>query len=179
MSLELQITALAYLGLTALLSMIIGIDRQRTEKPAGLRTHMLARIGACLFTMVGAMAFPNGDATRIASTVVTGIGFLGAGTIWHDNDTVKSLTTAASIWATAAVGVAVGAGVGDGVGVEVGSDGVAVGAEVGMGVGVMVVIGSLRGGKVGRGSQGPDGLLPGDGIPEETAGMGADAAPAT
>ena len=110
MDIETQVLALGYLGLTALLSMIIGIDRQRTEKPAGLRTHMLAGIGACLFTMVGAMAFPSGDATRIASTVVTGIGFLGAGTIWHDHDKVKSLTTAASIWATAAVGVAVGAG---------------------------------------------------------------------
>ena len=77
-----------------------------------------------------------------------------------------------------AEGVTVGMGTGDGVGVEVGSDGVALG-KVGMGVGVMVMAGSLRGGRVGRGSQEPDGLLPGDGTPEETAGMGADAAPAT
>ena len=75
-------------------------------------------------------------------------------------------------------GVNVRTGTGDSVGVELGSDGVAVGAEVDMGVGVMVMTDSLRGGKVGRGSQGPDGLPPGDGIPDETAIMSADAAPA-
>lgn len=110
MELEQQFVALARLFLAAFLSMTIGFNRQRSEKPAGMRTHMLACIGACLFTMIGMLAFPNGDTTRVASTVVTGIGFLGAGTIFRDEDKVKSLTTAASIWATAAVGVAVGVG---------------------------------------------------------------------
>lgn len=75
-------------------------------------------------------------------------------------------------------GIAVGVGVGDSVGVGARSDGVAVGAEVGMGVGVMVMTSSLRSCKVGRGSQEPDGLLLGDGTPNETAGMGTEAAPA-
>ena len=110
MGLEQQFIALLNLILAAVLSMIIGFNRERTEKPAGLRTHMLACIGSCLFTMIGLLAFPSGDPTRVASAVVTGIGFLGAGTIFRDDDKVKSLTTAASIWATAAVGVAVGVG---------------------------------------------------------------------
>ncbi|MDQ7025387.1 MAG: MgtC/SapB family protein [Anaerolineae bacterium] len=112
MTLEQQFISLLNLILAAILSFIIGFNRERSEKPAGMRTHMLASVGACLFTMIGLLAFPNGDSTRVASTVVTGIGFLGAGTIWHDKarDKVQSLTTAASIWATAAVGVAVGVG---------------------------------------------------------------------
>jgi putative Mg2+ transporter-C (MgtC) family protein len=107
MALEVQFEALLKLLLTAILCMVIGFNRQRSEKPAGLRTHMLAGVGACLFTTVGMLAFPTGDPTRVASTVVTGIGFLGAGTIFRDEDKIKSLTTAASLWATAAVGVAV------------------------------------------------------------------------
>lgn len=110
MGLEQQFISLLNLVLAAILSFIIGFNREQSEKPAGMRTHMLACVGSCLFTMIGLLAFPNGDSTRVASTVVTGIGFLGAGTIWHDKDKVKSLTTAASIWATAAVGVAVGVG---------------------------------------------------------------------
>lgn len=107
MSLELQIYLLARLMLAALLSMIVGIDRERRDKSAGMRTHMLAGIGACLFTMAGAFVFEGGDPTRVASGVVSGIGFLGAGVIFRSENRVRDLTTAASIWATAAIGVTV------------------------------------------------------------------------
>jgi uncharacterized membrane protein YhiD involved in acid resistance len=76
-----------------------------------LRTHMLLTIGACLFTLVSAYGFGRGtDPSRIAAQIVTGIGFLGGGAIVRDGLTVKGVTTAASIWATASVGVAIGAG---------------------------------------------------------------------
>jgi len=108
MTLEQQAIISLQLLLTAILSMIIGMDRERNEKPAGLRTHMLAGVGACLFTALSIHAFPEGDPSRVASNVVTGIGFLGAGTIIVHNNRPRQLTTAASIWATAAIGMAVG-----------------------------------------------------------------------
>lgn len=108
MSLEQQLIIILQIILAAILSMIIGIDRERQNKPAGLRTHMLTGVGACLFTALSMAAFPSGDPTRVASNVVTGIGFLGAGTIIIRNDEPRSLTTAASIWSTAAIGMAVG-----------------------------------------------------------------------
>lgn len=108
MTLEQQFITGIQIILSAVLSMIIGMDRERHQKPAGLRTHMLTGVGACLFTALSVHAFPSGDPTRIASAVVTGIGFLGAGTIIQRNDHAHELTTAASIWATAAVGMAVG-----------------------------------------------------------------------
>jgi len=110
MSLVLQLQVLLQLLLAALLSMVVGIDRERRQKSAGLRTHMLAGVGACLFTAVGLRAFPTADTSRIAASVVSGIGFLGAGVIFRGEDKVHDLTTAASIWVTAAVGVAVGTG---------------------------------------------------------------------
>jgi len=108
MTLELQITITLQLIVAALLSMIIGMDRERNQKSAGLRTHMLTGVGACLFTTLSFHAFPAGDPTRIASNIVTGIGFLGAGTIVRRGNEAGDLTTAASIWSTAAVGMAVG-----------------------------------------------------------------------
>src|SRR5689334_16555397 len=107
MSIELQLHLLAQVALAAFLSMVIGLDRERRDKSAGLRTHMLTGLGACLFTTVGAHALPEADPTRIAAGVVTGIGFLGAGVIFKKEDGVRDLTTSASIWATAAIGVAV------------------------------------------------------------------------
>jgi putative Mg2+ transporter-C (MgtC) family protein len=98
----------------------IGLERELDEKAAGLRTHMLVSIGAALFTMVGAYGFhdflANGgsvvraDPGRIAAQVVTGIGFLGAGVIFRQGFTVRGLTTAASLWVVAAIGMAAGAG---------------------------------------------------------------------
>jgi len=93
-----------------ILSGIIGWEREKEEKPAGFRTHILVSLGATLFMIVSAYAFPNTDPTRIAAQVVTGIGFIGAGTILRNEHSVKGLTTAASIWAVSGVGMAVGAG---------------------------------------------------------------------
>jgi putative Mg2+ transporter-C (MgtC) family protein len=110
MSLYLQIEVLFQVLLAALLSMVVGFDREAHKQPAGLRTHMLVGIGSCLFTALSAYAFPGSDPTRIAAQIVAGVGFLGAGTIIQRENRPHHLTTAASIWATAAVGMAVGAG---------------------------------------------------------------------
>ncbi|GAB4454658.1 MAG: hypothetical protein Kow00120_24420 [Anaerolineae bacterium] len=110
MPLEQQFFVTFQVFLAALLSMVMGLDRERRQRPAGLRTHMLVGVGACLFTVLSVLAFPGSDTARVAAQVVTGVGFLGAGTIIQRKGDVKDLTTAASIWATAAVGMAVGAG---------------------------------------------------------------------
>jgi putative Mg2+ transporter-C (MgtC) family protein len=110
MSLEQQAVAALQLVVAAFLSLVIGLDRERRQRPAGLRTHMLVGLGSCLFTVLSLYAFPGADRARIASNIVVGIGFLGAGTIIQHKRTVHDLTTAASIWATAAMGMAVGAG---------------------------------------------------------------------
>jgi putative Mg2+ transporter-C (MgtC) family protein len=110
MTLELQLLMLVRLMLAAFLTLVIGIDRERRDKSAGLRTHMLAGIGACLFTSIGAFSFTGGDPTRVAAGVVTGIGFLGGGVVFRGEDRVRDLTTAASIWTTAAIGATVGVG---------------------------------------------------------------------
>ncbi|QPC84055.1 MgtC/SapB family protein [Phototrophicus methaneseepsis] len=91
-------------------AVVIGYDREQRGKAAGLRTHILVAVGACLFTVLSQNGFPGSDTSRVAAAVVSGIGFLGAGVIFKDNDEVHGLTTAASIWVTAAVGMAVGAG---------------------------------------------------------------------
>jgi putative Mg2+ transporter-C (MgtC) family protein len=102
---------LARLLLAAVLGGAIGAERELNDQPAGLRTHMLLTIGACLFTLISAYGFGRGtDPSRIAAQVVTGIGFLGGGAIVRHGLTVKGVTTAASIWATASVGLAIGAG---------------------------------------------------------------------
>jgi len=102
---------LARLLLAAVLGGAIGAERELNDQPAGLRTHMLLTTGACLFTLISAYGFGRGtDPSRIAAQIVTGIGFLGGGAIVRDGLTVKGVTTAASIWATASVGVAIGAG---------------------------------------------------------------------
>ena len=102
---------LGRLLLAAVLGGAIGAERELNDQAAGLRTHMLLTIGACLFTLVSAYGFGGPtDPSRLAAQVVTGIGFLGGGAIVRHGLTVKGLTTAASIWATASVGVAVGAG---------------------------------------------------------------------
>ena len=85
----------------------VGLEREFGAQPAGFRTHVLVSLGAALFTVAGADA-TDADPTRVAAQVVTGIGFLGAGAILRDGGNVKGLTTAASLWVTAAVGVACG-----------------------------------------------------------------------
>ncbi len=99
------------LAAATLLGSVIGYERERTGKPAGVRTHGMVALGAALFTIVSLHGFgPGSDATRVAAQVVTGIGFIGAGAILHERGGVHGLTTAASLWVTAAVGVAVGVG---------------------------------------------------------------------
>ena len=98
------------LVLAVVLGGAVGAERELSDQAAGLRTHVLLTLGACLFTLVSAYAFKGADPTRIAAQIVTGIGFLGGGTILRQGLNVRGLTTAASIWATTALGVTVGAG---------------------------------------------------------------------
>lgn len=89
---------------------VIGFQREREGKEAGIRTHVLISVGSALFTVVSIYAFGE-DPARIASGIVAGIGFIGAGTILKtQGGAVKGLTTAASIWITAAIGLAAGSG---------------------------------------------------------------------
>lgn len=110
MSYEQQLLGFLRLLLAALLSALIGSNRERLHKSAGLRTHMLAGVGACLFTILSIQAFPASDHSRIAAAVVQGIGFLGAGVIVQRKGASHDLTTAASIWTVAAVGMTVAVG---------------------------------------------------------------------
>jgi putative Mg2+ transporter-C (MgtC) family protein len=99
--------------LAAVLGGAIGLQRERAGKPAGLRTHMLICIGATIFTLVSVYAFSgNVDPSRVAAGVVTGIGFLGAGAIIFRtaDGYIAGLTTAATMWVAAGIGVAVGSG---------------------------------------------------------------------
>lgn len=106
------------LVLAAALGSIVGLERERLDWAAGLRTHMLVCVGACLFMIVSAYGFMDVldhpqislDPARVAAQVVSGIGFLGAGTIIFRRNVIRGLTTAASLWTIAAVGLAVGGG---------------------------------------------------------------------
>ena len=112
--------SLLRLALAALLGGLIGFEREMREREAGLRTHLLVSLGSALFTIVGAYGFHafldsganvvRADPTRIAAQIVTGIGFLGAGAIIRQGLSVRGLTTAATLWVVAAVGMAAGAG---------------------------------------------------------------------
>jgi putative Mg2+ transporter-C (MgtC) family protein len=111
MSTELEI--ILRLLLAAALGAGIGYQRERANKPAGLRTHILIALGSALFTVVSIFGFGDRvDTARVAAGVVTGIGFIGAGVIFRGirGDYVAGLTTAASIWATASIGLAAGVG---------------------------------------------------------------------
>ena len=98
--------------LATVLGAIIGYQRERAGKPAGLRTHILICVGAAIFTIASIYGFgTSGDAARVAAGVVAGIGFLGAGAIIRGGEgIVAGLTTAATIWAVAGIGLAVGGG---------------------------------------------------------------------
>ena len=104
----LTLETLESLLLAVALGAIVGIEREHAHRPAGLRTHMLVSLGSCLFTMISASF--NGQPAQIAGGIVAGIGFIGAGTIWAEKDKVKGITTAASLWATAAIGLTTGLG---------------------------------------------------------------------
>src|SRR5262245_66403656 len=90
---------------------IVGAEREKKEKPAGLRTLILVSLGSATFTMVSfAFTTTTGDSGRVAAQIVTGIGFLGAGVILHGVGSVTGTTTAATVWMVAATGMTVGAG---------------------------------------------------------------------
>ncbi|MEQ8675637.1 MAG: MgtC/SapB family protein [Aggregatilineales bacterium] len=110
MNLELQLSLAVNITIAMILSGIIGINRERSNKSAGLRTHMLTGTGACIFTILSLHAFPEADTSRVASNIVTGIGFLGGGIIIQRKNEAFDLTTAAGVWATAAIGMAMGVG---------------------------------------------------------------------
>lgn len=97
--------------LSAGLGSLIGLERELHKKPAGLRTHALVSLGACLFTLIGLGYLGGGESlSRILQGVITGIGFIGAGIIFQAKDRVKGLTTAAEIWTLAAIGILAGLG---------------------------------------------------------------------
>jgi putative Mg2+ transporter-C (MgtC) family protein len=101
--------------IAALLGGLIGLEREAEQRPAGLRTYMLVCVGSALFTILSIHAFPSElphDTARVAAQIVTGIGFLGAGTVWRSRDHASGLTTAAGLWVAAAIGMAAGAGLG-------------------------------------------------------------------
>lgn len=111
------LTQIVLLLLAFVLSGLIGIERQRRLKSAGLKTHTLVGLGAAVFTLVSAYGFSSVigthvvlDPSRISAQIVSGIGFLGAGVIFVRQNVVNGLTTAATIWVTAAIGMACGAG---------------------------------------------------------------------
>ena len=97
--------------LAAGLGAALGVEREYRQKPAGLRTNILIAIGSALFTVLSiSMTARTGDPSRVAGQIVTGIGFLGGGAIMRNRNTVHGMTTAATIWVNAAIGVAAGAG---------------------------------------------------------------------
>lgn len=103
--------ALLRIALAAIFGAIIGLEREQADKPAGVRTFSIVALGAALFSIIGVTTFGQDDAgARIAAQVVTGVGFLGAGTILHNRGDVIGLTTAAGIWGAAAVGMGFGFG---------------------------------------------------------------------
>ena len=112
MPLDLQFQLAARILLALGIGLVIGIEREIRGRDAGIRTMAMVGAGSCLFTSAG-LFFPSNhlvDPTRIAAQVVTGIGFLGAGAIFRTEDRVKGLTTAATVWVVAALGMAVGFG---------------------------------------------------------------------
>ena len=91
---------------------LVGLERELQRQPAGFRTHGMVSLGAALFTVVSGFGFAGAgtDPTRIAAQIVSGIGFIGAGTIIQSRGHVRGLTTAASLWSVAGIGMAAGAG---------------------------------------------------------------------
>jgi putative Mg2+ transporter-C (MgtC) family protein len=112
LSAETELNLALRLTVGLVLGAIIGFERELHRQPAGFRTHSLVSLGAALFTVVSAFGFAGStvDPTRIAAQIVSGIGFIGAGTILQYRGHIRGLTTAASLWSVAAIGTAAGAG---------------------------------------------------------------------
>jgi putative Mg2+ transporter-C (MgtC) family protein len=97
--------------LAAVLGASIGLEREYRQKPAGLRTNILIAVGSALFTLISAqLTYHGGTPDRVAAQIVTGVGFLGGGAILRSRNSVHGMTTAATIWVNAAIGMAAGAG---------------------------------------------------------------------
>lgn len=105
---EIDVEKITRLLLALALGAVIGFERQLKKRPAGMRTHMLVSLGSAIFTVVGLSLEPN--TSRIAEAIATGIGFLGAGAIIAQGGRVRGITSAATLWAVAALGVLVGTG---------------------------------------------------------------------
>ena len=106
-----ELETVGRLLLAAVLGFVIGLEREAAGQSAGERTHALVALGSAAFALLSVTAFPGSDTSRVAAGVVTGLGFLGAGTILKGGDAqVRGLTTAAGIWAVGAVGLAIGSG---------------------------------------------------------------------
>ena len=111
-----EVQVIIRLLLSAILGGLVGVERQLHKRTAGLRTHILVTLGSCLIMLTSMYVFDIYinkvplDPVRIASGVITGIGFLGAGTILREREEVRGLTTAASLWVCAGIGLAVGTG---------------------------------------------------------------------
>jgi putative Mg2+ transporter-C (MgtC) family protein len=108
---SMRLELLLQLFLAAVLGALIGLEREMRGKPAGLRTNTLICVGATLFTVLSYhMAGMRGDPARVAAQILPGVGFIGAGTILHMRGSVSGLTSAATIWVVAAIGMALGSG---------------------------------------------------------------------
>ncbi len=116
MDYQLLIDTILRILLSMFIGGLIGWERENTHRPAGLRTHMLVAVGSCVVMQLGAYnsthigAQFNIDPSRLGAQVISGIGFLGAGTILKEGTTIKGLTTAASLWVVACLGLTIGAG---------------------------------------------------------------------
>jgi putative Mg2+ transporter-C (MgtC) family protein len=98
------------IGLATIVGAVIGFERELRGKAAGIRTYAIVAMASCLFTILSKAVGGDHDPTRIAANILTGIGFLGAGVIWHRDSGTEGLTTAASLWGVAAIGMAIGFG---------------------------------------------------------------------
>lgn len=108
-----QLELIFRIFLAGVLGAVIGYERKNRDKSAGTRTHAMVCLGAALLMVISKYCFPDVadyDASRVASQIVSGVGFLGTGMIFVKNSTVSGLTTAAGVWTTAGIGMAVGAG---------------------------------------------------------------------
>jgi len=107
--LPVEMIVIVRLLLAVVLGILVGVEREISHKPAGLRTHALVSLGACLFTVISIYYF-NMDPARVAAGIVAGIGFIGGGSIIATKGQVQGITTAASLWCVAAIGLAAGVG---------------------------------------------------------------------
>jgi putative Mg2+ transporter-C (MgtC) family protein len=110
MFMNFEIESIIKLILIFVLGGIVGIEREVRIKPAGLRTHILVGLASTLLTILSLEAFPESDQARIAAAIILGMGFIGAGAILKTENKISGLTTAASLWITAAIGVTIGTG---------------------------------------------------------------------